>query len=214
MAAKKKNKEIKHIAVAGNIGAGKTTLSRKLAKHYGWTPMFEDVENNPYLNDFYQNMPRWSFNLQIYFLNNRLKQIIEIQQGDEIVIQDRTIYEDAHIFAPNLHEMGLMSKRDFENYINLFRTICMQINPPDLLIYLKSSLPTLVDQIQKRGRDYEDNIRLDYLKQLNQYYNNWIENYREGPLLVIDVDNLNIVDKQEDLGSVISKIDAELFGLF
>jgi deoxyadenosine/deoxycytidine kinase len=172
------------------------------------------VENNPYLNDFYENMPRWSFNLQIYFLNSRLKQIIDIQRGNKTVIQDRTIYEDAHIFAPNLHEMGLMSTRDFENYINLFRTVCTQIEPPDLLIYLRSSLPNLVDQIQKRGREYEDNIRLDYLKQLNQYYNNWIENYREGELLIIEVDELNFADKQEDFSTVVQKIDAQLFGLF
>ena len=185
-----------------------------MAKHYNWEPIYEDVENNPYLNDFYENMPRWSFNLQIYFLNNRLRQIIDIQKGNKTVIQDRTIYEDAHIFAPNLHEMGLMSTRDFENYINLFRTVCTQIKPPDLLIYLKSSLPNLVDQIQKRGRDYEDNIRLDYLKQLNQYYNNWIDNYREGELLIINVDDLNYADKAEDFSTVIGKIDSQLFGLF
>lgn len=172
------------------------------------------MENNPYLNDFYQDMPRWSFNLQVYFLNNRLKQIVEIQNGDKVVIQDRTIYEDAHIFAPNLHEMGLMSTRDFENYISLFRTICKQIRPPDLLIYLKSSLSTLVSQIERRGRAYEDNIRLDYLKQLNQYYENWIENYKDGRLLVISVDNLNFADKKEDFGIVVDKINAELYGLF
>ncbi|MBX7225499.1 MAG: deoxynucleoside kinase [Chitinophagales bacterium] len=212
--ATKKGKTIKHIAVAGNIGSGKSTLTEMLAKHYGWTPRYEDVENNPYLNDFYGDMPRWSFNLQVYFLNSRLQQIVEIQQGDETVIQDRTIYEDAHIFAPNLHELGLMSKRDFENYINLFRTICRQISPPDLLIFLNSSLSTLVTQIEKRGRPYEDNIRLDYLKQLNQYYNNWIENYKEGPLLIINVDELKFADNPEDFGEVINKIDAELFGLF
>jgi len=185
-----------------------------LAKHYGWEPRYEDVENNPYLNDFYQDMPRWSFNLQVYFLNTRLQQIIEIQHGSQIVIQDRTIYEDAHIFAPNLHEMGLMSTRDFENYINLFRTICRQVQPPDLLVYLKSSLSTLVNQIERRGRPYEDNIRLDYLKQLNQYYNNWIENYKEGPLLILPVDDLNFADNPEDFGKVVEKINAELFGLF
>ena len=159
-------------------------------------------------------MPRWSFNLQIYFLNSRLKQIIDIQNGNKTVIQDRTIYEDAHIFAPNLHEMGLMSTRDFENYINLFRTVCTQIKAPDLLIYLRSSLPNLVDQIQKRGREYEDNIRLDYLKQLNQYYNNWIDNYREGELLILEVDDLNFVDQPEHFSAVVQKIDAQLFGLF
>lgn len=202
------------MAVAGNIGAGKTTLTEMLARHYGWEARFEDVENNPYLNDFYQDMPRWSFNLQVYFLNNRLQQIVEIQHGNHTVIQDRTIYEDAHIFAPNLHEMGLMSTRDFENYINLFRTICKQIQPPDLLIYLKSSLSTLVNQIERRGRPYEDNIRLDYLKQLNQYYNNWIENYKEGQLLILPVDDLNFADKPEDFGKVVEKINAELYGLF
>jgi deoxyadenosine/deoxycytidine kinase len=210
----KEKKELKHVAVAGNIGSGKTTLTELLAKHYSWDPRYEDVENNPYLNDFYTDMPRWSFNLQVYFLNSRLQQLVEIQHGDQIVVQDRTIYEDAHIFAPNLHEMGLMSTRDFENYISLFRTIRKQITPPNLLIYLKASLGTLVGQIEKRGRAYEDNIRLDYLKQLNQYYENWIENYKEGPLLVIQVDDLNFAEKPEDLGKVIEKINAELFGLF
>lgn len=210
----KQKKQLKHIAVAGNIGSGKTTLTEKLAQHYNWEARFEDVENNPYLNDFYQDMPRWSFNLQIYFLNSRLRQVVEIQEGNQIVIQDRTIYEDAHIFAPNLHEMGLMSTRDFENYISFFRTISKKVNSPDLLIYLKASLGTLVGQIERRGRAYEDNIRLDYLKQLNQYYNNWIDNYKEGPLLVINVDDLNYADKQADFSKVVEKIDAELFGLF
>ena len=210
----KQKKQLKHIAVAGNIGSGKTTLTEKLAKHYNWEARFEDVENNPYLNDFYQDMPRWSFNLQIYFLNSRLQQLVEIQEGSDIVIQDRTIYEDAHIFAPNLHEMGLMSTRDFENYISFFRTISKKVNSPDLLIYLKASLGTLVGQIERRGRAYEDNIRLDYLKQLNQYYDNWIDNYKEGPLLVINVDDLNYADKPEDFSKVVEKIDAELFGLF
>jgi len=205
---------IKHIAVAGNIGSGKTTLTSLLAKHYHWEPRFEDVESNPYLNDFYTDMPRWSFNLQVYFLNHRLQQLLEIQQGNNVVIQDRTIYEDAHIFAPNLHEMGLMNNRDFENYISLFKTINKQITPPNLLIYLKASLGTLVSQIEKRGRAYEDNIRLDYLKQLNHYYDNWIENYKEGPLLIIQVDDLNFADKSEDFGKVVDKVNAELFGLF
>lgn len=210
----KQKKQLKHIAVAGNIGSGKTTLTEKLAKHYNWEARYEDVENNPYLNDFYQDMPRWSFNLQIYFLNSRLRQLVEIQEGDQVVIQDRTIYEDAHIFAPNLHEMGLMSTRDFENYISFFRTISKKVNAPDLLIYLKASIGTLVGQIERRGRAYEDNIRLDYLKQLNQAYNNWIDNYKEGPLLVINVDDLNYADKSVDFSKVVEKIDAELFGLF
>jgi deoxyadenosine/deoxycytidine kinase len=164
--AKSKTKP-KHIAIAGNIGAGKTTLTEALSKHYKWIPQFEDVDHNPYLYDFYEDMPRWSFNLQIYFLNSRLGQLVEIQKGSETVIQDRTIYEDAHIFAPNLHEMGLMSKRDFDNYFQFFQTLKQMVRPPDLLIYLKASVPTLVGQIQKRGREYEENIRLDYLKRLN-----------------------------------------------
>lgn len=209
-----KNKQIKHIAIAGNIGAGKTTLTKILAKQFNWTPHFEDVENNPYLNDFYNDMHRWSFNLQIYFLNSRLKQLVEIQKGNHVVIQDRTIYEDAYIFAPNLHEMGLMSKRDFENYQHFFETLKSMVNPPDLLIYLKASVPTLVGQIQKRGREYEENIRLDYLKRLNEYYNNWLDKYDDGKLLVIDIDKINYDENKEDLANVISLIDAEINGLF
>lgn len=204
----------KHIAVAGNIGAGKTTLTEALSKHYKWIPQFEDVENNPYLNDFYEEMPRWSFNLQIYFLNSRLNQLLEIERGSETIIQDRTIYEDANIFAPNLHDMGLMSKRDFDNYYQFFQTLKSMVKPPDLLIYLQASVPTLVGQIQKRGREYEENIRLDYLKKLNEYYNKWIESYREGPLLIINVDQNKFAEKFEDMGEIINKIDAQLFGLF
>jgi len=170
-----KIKKPKHIAVAGNIGAGKTTLTEMLSKHYRWIPQFEDIDHNPYLNDFYEEMPRWSFNLQIFFLNSRLNQLLEIQSGTETVIQDRTIYEDAHIFAPNLHEMGLMSKRDYNNYFQFFQTLKRMVQPPDLLIYLQASVPTLVGQIQKRGREYEENIRLDYLKRLNDLYNKWID---------------------------------------
>ena len=204
----------KHVAVAGNIGAGKTTLTEALSKHYKWIPQFEDVANNPYLNDFYEDMPRWSFNLQIYFLNSRLKQLLEIERGTETVIQDRTIYEDAKIFAPNLHDMGLMSKRDFENYYNFFQTVESMVRPPDLLIYLQASVPTLVGQIQKRGREYEENIRLDYIKKLNEYYNRWTAGYKEGPLLVINVDKNNFAQNEEDLGAIINKIDAQFFGLF
>lgn len=207
-------KKIKHIAVAGNIGAGKTTLTKILAKHFNWSPHFEDVENNPYLNDFYNDMHRWSFNLQIYFLNSRLKQLVDIQKGDQTVIQDRTIYEDANIFAPNLHEMGLMTKRDFDNYKDFFETLKSMVNPPDLLIYLRASVPTLVGQIQKRGREYEENIRLDYLKRLNEYYNNWIDKYDDGRLLIIDVDKINYADDKEDLAKVISMVNAEVNGLF
>ncbi|MCC7030428.1 MAG: deoxynucleoside kinase [Chitinophagaceae bacterium] len=209
-----RKKQIKHIAIAGNIGAGKTTLTKILAKHFNWAPHFEDVENNPYLNDFYNDMHRWSFNLQIYFLNSRLKQIVEIQKGNQVVIQDRTIYEDAYIFAPNLHEMGLMTKRDFDNYKNFFETLKGMVNPPDLLIYLKASVPTLVGQIQKRGREYEENIRLDYLKRLNEYYNNWLDKYEDGNLLVIDIDKINYDDNKEDLAKVINLIEAEVNGLF
>lgn len=209
-----KNKKPKHIAIAGNIGAGKTTLTQLLSKHYKWIPQFEDVDHNPYLNDFYEDMPRWSFNLQIYFLNSRLNQLLEIQQGTEIIIQDRTIYEDANIFAPNLHDMGLMPKRDFENYYTFFETLKRMVQPPDLLIYLKASVPTLVAQIQKRGREYEENIRLDYLKKLNEYYNKWIETYSEGALLVIDVDKNKFGENEEHLGEIISAIDGQLFGLF
>lgn len=209
-----KTKKPKHIAVAGNIGAGKTTLTEMLSKHYRWIPQFEDVDHNPYLYDFYEDMPRWSFNLQIYFLNGRLNQLLDIQNGTETIIQDRTIYEDAQIFAPNLHDMGLMNKRDFDNYYGLFKTVQSMVQPPDLLIYLKASVPTLVDQIQKRGREYEENIRLDYLKKLNELYNRWIESYQQGPVLVINVDKNRFPDKDEDLGEIIGKIDALLFGLF
>lgn len=209
-----KNHPPKHIAVAGNIGAGKTTLTELLSKHYRWIPQFEDVDHNPYLNDFYEDMPRWSFNLQIYFLNQRLNQLLEIQAGSSTVIQDRTIYEDANIFAPNLHDMGLMSTRDFKNYYSFFETLKSMVRPPDLLIYLNASVPTLVEQIQKRGREYEENIRLDYLKKLNDYYNQWIDKYNEGPLLIVDADKNKFAENSEDLGRIIASVDAELFGLF
>ena len=203
-----------HIVIAGNIGAGKTTLTKLLAKNYKWSAHYEDVENNPYLNDFYNDMPRWSFNLQVYFLNSRFKQILDIRKTGKTVIQDRSIYEDAYIFAPNLHAMGLMSSRDFDNYFQLFQLMSSLIDPPELLIYLRASVPTLVNQIQKRGREYESSIRLDYLKRLNERYEAWIESYTASPLLIIDVDNINFIDKKEDLSFVIDKIDAELNGLF
>ncbi len=203
-----------HIVIAGNIGAGKTTLTKLLSKNYKWDAHFEDVENNPYLNDFYNDMPRWSFNLQVFFLNSRFKQILDIRQSGKTVIQDRSIYEDAYIFAPNLHAMGLMSSRDFDNYFQLFQLMNSLIKPPDLLVYLRASVPTLVNQIQKRGREYESSIRLDYLKRLNERYEAWIETYTASPLLIIDVDNINFIDKKEDLSFVIDKIDAELNGLF
>ena len=203
-----------HIAVSGNIGSGKTTLTTLLAKHYKWIAQYEDADNNPYLNDFYEDMQRWSFNLQVFFLNSRFQQVIEIRKNKKTIIQDRTIYEDANIFAPNLHSMGLMTTRDFENYIELFKLMESLVQPPDLLIYLKASVPTLVDQIQKRGREYEENIRLDYLKKLNELYNRFIENYRHGPVLIIDVDKNKFPEKEEDLGEIISKIDSQLYGLF
>lgn len=207
-------KKIKHIAIAGNIGAGKTTLTNLLAKNFNWKPQLEEVDNNPYLNDFYEDMPRWSFNLQIFFLNSRYQQILDLQNQDQPIIQDRTIYEDAEIFAPNLHAMGLMSSRDFNNYKDLYSSIISQIDPPDLMIYMKASIPTLVNNIQKRGRDYEDSIRLDYLKKLNEFYESWIAKYDQGKLLVIDCDKLNFVDNEEDLAEIYNKVSAELNGLF
>ncbi|WP_224483914.1 deoxynucleoside kinase [Robertkochia aurantiaca] len=203
-----------HVAIAGNIGAGKTTLTRLLAKHFSWEPHFEDVVDNPYLDDFYNQMERWSFNLQIYFLNTRFKQILQIRQSGKNIIQDRTIYEDAFIFAPNLHAMGLMTNRDFQNYISLFNMMEELVQSPDLLIYLRSSIPNLVNQIHKRGRDYENSISIDYLSRLNERYEAFIHEYDRGKLLIVDVDRYNFVDSQEDLGEVINKIDAELHGLF
>jgi deoxyadenosine/deoxycytidine kinase len=203
-----------HIAIAGNIGSGKTTLTRLLAKHYKYDPHFEDVENNPYLNDFYNDMQRWSFNLQVYFLNSRFRQVNTFRESGKNVIQDRTIYEDAYIFAPNLHEMGLMTTRDFENYISLFDLMDSFITPPDLLIYLRASVPVLVNQIQQRGRDYENSIRIDYLQKLNDRYENWIGDYDKGKLLIIDVDNNSFHTEAEDLGDIINSIDAEINGLF
>jgi len=203
-----------HIAIAGNIGSGKTTLTTMLSKHYKWQAHFEDADDNPYLNDFYEDMQRWSFNLQIYFLNSRFTQIKEIRKSGKKVIQDRTIFEDAYIFAPNLHAMGLMTTRDFENYFTLFNLMDSFIKPPDLLIYLRASVSTLVGQIQKRGRDYEAAIRLDYLKRLNERYEAWITNYTQGKLLIIDVDTNKFAENNEDLGIIINKIDAEIHGLF
>ncbi|VAW25557.1 Deoxyadenosine kinase @ Deoxyguanosine kinase [hydrothermal vent metagenome] len=203
-----------HVAIAGNIGAGKTTLTKLLAKHYKWEPHYESVDENPYLDDFYGEMERWSFNLQVYFLNSRFRQILEIRETGKNLIQDRTIYEDARIFAPNLHAMGLMPNRDFKNYESLFELMERLVTPPDLLIYLRASIPTLVGQIHKRGRDYENSISIDYLSRLNERYEAWISKYTKGKLLIIDVDNLDFVDKPEDLGSVIDKIDAQINGLF
>jgi len=203
-----------HIAISGNIGSGKTTLAGLLAKHFGWEAHYENMENNPYIHSFYEDMQRWSFNLQIYFLNTRFRQIVHIRNLDKTVIQDRTIYEDAHIFAPNLRDMGLMSSRDYENYASLFELMSSFIAPPDLLIYLKASVPTLVKQIQLRGREYEEAIRLDYLKSLNDRYNQWIEGYNLGKLLIIDVDDLDFMERPEDLGTIIERVNSELHGLF
>ena len=202
-----------HIAIAGNIGSGKTTLTKMLAAHYGWTPKFESVDYNPYLSDFYDDMERWSFNLQIYFLNKRFKDVVDITGSDEVIIQDRTIYEDARIFAPNLHGMGLMSTRDFENYTDLFELMMSLVKAPDLLIYLRSSIPNLVGQIQKRGRDYEQGISIEYLTGLNKRYEDWIEGYK-GQLLIVDADNIKFGNRPEDFDKIVNMIDAKLFGLF
>ena len=203
-----------HVAVAGNIGAGKTTLTKLLAKHYKWEPQLEDVVDNPYLDDFYNQMERWSFNLQVYFLNSRFRQVNQIRKSGKDIIQDRTIYEDAHIFAPNLHAMGLMTNRDFENYRSLFDLMESFVQGPDLLIYLRSSIPNLVSQIHKRGRDYENSISIDYLSRLNERYEAWIHGYDKGKLLIIDVDNMDFVANPEDLGTIVNKIEAEIHGLF
>lgn len=204
----------RHIAIAGNIGAGKTTLTQLLAKHYDWQLQLEDMDENPYISDFYEDMQRWSFNLQVYFLNTRWQRIREIRNGKKTVIQDRTIYEDAYIFAPNLHSMGLMSSRDFENYNNLFDNIKQQIEAPDLMIYLRAGIPKLVDQIQMRGRDYEDAIRLDYLKRLNERYEAWIGDYKQGPLLIFNVDDMNFQENPEDLSKIINQVESTINGLF
>ncbi|MET3979454.1 deoxyadenosine/deoxycytidine kinase [Mucilaginibacter sp. UYP25] len=203
-----------HIAIVGNIGAGKTTLTEMLAKNYGWEPLYEAVDNNPYLEDFYNEMKRWSFNLQIYFLNSRYRQIVDIQKGGRDIIQDRTIYEDAYIFAENLHDMGLMTTRDYENYQSMFDNITEFIKPPDLLVYLKASVPTLVNNIQRRGREYEIGIRIDYLSKLNEKYDKWINGYKLGKLLVLDKDNLDFANNTEDMASIVEKIEREVNGLF
>lgn len=203
-----------HIAVAGNIGVGKTTLTTLLAKNFNWEPHFESVDENPYLDDFYTDMQRWAFNLQVYFLNSRFGQLKEIQSSGKNIIQDRTIYEDAHIFAPNLHAMGLITSRDYENYATLFNLMASFVKPPDLLIYLRASVPTLVKQIQARGREYESSIRIDYLTRLNERYEAWISEYTRGKLLIIDTDDLDFTENPEHLGLIVDKVNAELNGLF
>ncbi len=203
-----------HVAIAGNIGSGKTTLTKLLANHYKWEPHYENVEDNPYITDFYNDMQRWSFNLQVYFLNTRLNNLNEIHKSGKKVIQDRTIYEDAYIFAPNLHAMGLMTTRDFENYYSLFQSLDNLITPPDLLIYLRASTATLFDHILQRGREYEGSINVDYLKRLNERYEAWIDTYDKGKLLIVDLDDNQFPTNSEHLGDIISKIDAEINGLF
>lgn len=202
-----------HIAIAGNIGSGKTTLTKMLAKRYGWTPRFESVDNNPYLADYYDDMARWSFNLQIYFLNKRFQDVVEISKQKDTIVQDRTIFEDARIFAPNLHDMGLMSDRDFDNYSELFDLMMSLVGKPDLLIYIRATIPHLIAQIQKRGREYEQGIRLDYLNGLNERYEEWIGSYN-GPLLVVDGDNLDFQNNLKDFQAITDQIDAKLYGLF
>jgi len=203
-----------HIAIVGNIGAGKTTLTEMLAKNYGWDPVFEAVDNNPYLEDFYSDMKRWSFNLQIYFLNSRYRQIVDIQKKGLNLVQDRTIYEDAYIFAENLHDMGLMTTRDYENYQSIFDNVIEFIKPPDLLVYLKATVPTLVNNIQRRGREYESGIRLDYLSKLNDKYDKWIKGYKLGKLLVLDKDNLDFANRTEDMATIVQLVEREINGLF
>ena len=202
-----------HIAIAGNIGCGKTTLTKMLAKHYGWQPCFEPVEHNPYLDDFYADMPRWAFNLQVYFLNKRFKEVVEISKSKDVIVQDRTIFEDARIFAPNLHDMGMMSDRDFQNYTDLFDLMMSLVKLPDLMIYIRSTIPNLVAQIQKRGRDFEKSIRIDYLQGLNTRYEDWISGYK-GHLIIVDGDNLKFEGNQDSFRQVTDMIDAKLYGLF
>lgn len=207
-------KELKHIAVCGNIGSGKTTLTEKLSKHYGWTPLYESVDKNPYLEDFYEDMARWAFNLQVYFLNSRFRQITSIQSSTATTIQDRTIYEDAYIFAANLYKSGYISDRDYQSYLDIFNSMIAFVEPPDLLIFLKADIPKLVAQIQKRGRPFEDAMRIDYLKNLNKHYDQWIAGYKDSRLLVIDMNHLDFVASVEDFSFIINKIELELNSLF
>ncbi|MEB2779226.1 deoxynucleoside kinase [Algoriphagus sp. C2-6-M1] len=203
-----------HIAVSGNIGSGKTTLTEKLAKHYGWKAEFEAVDNNPYLPDFYDDMKRWAFHLQVYFLNSRFNQLKKIQENNTPTIQDRTIYEDAYIFAANLYKSKLLTERDYESYQSLFSSMIAHVRAPDLLIYLKADIPKLVGQIEKRGRNYETTMRIDYLKNLNTHYEEWIAGYKEGKLLIVDVNNLDFVENPGDFALVLEKVEREIFGLF
>ncbi|RUA29640.1 MAG: deoxynucleoside kinase [Bacteroidetes bacterium] len=206
--------QLKHIAIAGNIGAGKTTLANKLSHHYGWKTEFEAVEDNPYLVDFYKDMKQWAFHLQVYFLNSRLRQVKRIRESEHTVVQDRSIYEDCYVFAKNLHESGNMSDRDYHNYLELFDSMAAVITPPDLLIYLRADIPKLVGQIEKRGRDYEETIRIEYLKNLNKHYEAWVKQYDIGKLIIIDVNQLDYLNNVEDFALIVSKIDTEVHGLF
>ena len=203
-----------HIAIAGNIGAGKTTLTQLLAKNFRWKPQYESVDENPYLDDFYNDMEKWAFNLQIYFLGSRFNQVKEIRESGENIIQDRTIHEDAYIFASNLHDMGLLMTRDYENYLTVFNLMNSFVQAPDLLIYLRASIPTLVKQIQQRGREYESSISIEYLSRLNDKYEEWVKTYADGKLLIIDVDNLDFVNNPEDLSFIYDKVDGQINGLF
>lgn len=206
--------KIKHIAVSGNIGSGKTTLVEKLSKHYGWIPLYESVDNNPYLRDFYDDMKRWAFHLQIYFLNTRFNQVRQIRDSEKTIIQDRTIYEDAYIFASNLHAGGHINDRDYQSYLDLFHSMISFVHPPDLLIYLKADVPKLVEQIQKRNRDFEYSIKLEYLKNLNIHYEKWISNYQQSKLLVVDINKTDFVERMEDFSTIVSRVDLELNNLF
>jgi len=206
--------KLKHIAICGNIGSGKTTLAEKLSKHYNWIPLYESVDHNPYLRDFYEDMTRWAFHLQIYFLNSRFRQVNQIRENDRTTIQDRTIYEDAYIFASNLHQSGNISDRDYQSYLDIFNSMINFVKPPDLLIYLKADIPKLVQQIEKRGRDFEYSMRLDYLRKLNERYETWIGSYKLGKLLIIDVNKLDFVERIEDFSAIVGRIDLELNNLF
>jgi hypothetical protein len=206
--------EKKHVAIAGNIGAGKTALTDVMGQYFDWKTVYEQVDENPYLTDFYNDMRRWSFNLQVFFLSRRFEQLQEIEEMDASVVQDRSIYEDAEIFARNLYEMGLMSARDYENYVDLFSIMTEYLDPPSLLVYLRASVPTLVDQIQQRGRDYESTIRIDYLERLQGHYEDWIADYDRGPKLIIDIDELDFVHEEADRRTVLNQIESRLFGLF
>ncbi len=206
--------KLKHIAISGNIGCGKTTLAEKLSKHYGWTPLYESVDHNPYLRDFYEDMTHWAFHLQIYFLNSRFRQINEIRSNSNTIVQDRTIYEDAYIFAANLRKSGHISERDYQSYLDIFNSMIDFVHPPDLLIYLRADIPKLVRQIQKRGRDFEDAMRLDYLKNLNKHYEHWIGSYTLGKLLIIDVTDLDFVKRIDDFAYIVGRVDLELNSLF